>query len=175
MKLKLALHPKQVQRLQGLLPVVVVMHLGTNEKRRLQDMTDWVQKRLPWWGDKAVRRGALWLLQERNEPIRQRHLCRITPPIPESKKKVKRLLVQASECWDIGLETMPYQQFLTTKYWFLVRRAKMEEAHFKCEDCSRYYGIQVHHLNYRHRGTDHKHTNLLKVLCDRCHKDAHRI
>ncbi len=96
-----------------------------------------------------------------------------TPPLDNLPTKAQKLLKQAADCHNPGLALMPYQQFLTTKYWFLVRLAKMEEAKYRCERCGYGKTIQTHHLSYTIRGREHLNMRHLQVLCDRCHAKVH--
>lgn len=35
--------------------------------------------------------------------------------------------------------------------------------------------LQVHHNSYDYRGREHEALMMLKVLCEKCHKEAHGI
>lgn len=139
------------------------------EHRLKQQMPDLFSNRLTY----AVN----WILQRRGV-----HISENTKDVPREKKNAKRakkimkmMRKKAAETWTPDLPTMPYPLFLKTKYWHLIRTIVLTRAGHQCESCSRKYKLQVHHLDYTYRGKEHEHTDHLKVLCDRCHKDTHHI
>lgn len=67
---------------------------------------------------------------------------------------------------------MSYRLFLGTIYWNFVRDYFLNENH-KCYDCGSNEKLQVHHLNYEHRGQEHLHLEDLEVLCWKCHEKQH--
>lgn len=81
----------------------------------------------------------------------------------------------AERFWSSSLAKMEYQEFLKTPYWVTVRHIKMIEVGDKCECCGVKFGLQIHHLSYDARGSDHVRTDLLMVLCEKCHQKRHRI
>lgn len=90
-------------------------------------------------------------------------------------KKHAKYLRLANECHNPFLKKMPYEAFLKTPYWTFIRMAKILEVGERCEKCGLRYLIQVHHLTYEFRGSDHKRMDLLVVLCDTCHKKTHKL
>jgi 5-methylcytosine-specific restriction endonuclease McrA len=73
------------------------------------------------------------------------------------------------------LRAMPYAEFLRTVYWREVRKMKLRQAQGRCEHCCTREGLQVHHLHYKHRGSEHEHLDCLIVLCDACHFTRHNL
>lgn len=72
-----------------------------------------------------------------------------------------------------ALRVMPYQKFLTTRYWLLVRALIFLERGARCERCQTYDDLDVHHLTYRHRGRELFHFEDLQILCHLCHEWTH--
>jgi|GEM_PF-5976003 len=71
------------------------------------------------------------------------------------------------------LAAMPYQQFLQTKYWQLIRRAALNNALHRCEMCNFPKQLEVHHRTYKHRGYEFRHMEDLTVVCRPCHASHH--
>ena len=69
------------------------------------------------------------------------------------------------------LVTMKYKQYLTTEYWFDVRKEMHSVVGYACEICGTNKGIQVHHLHYGNRGKET--LNDLVCLCGSCHNLMH--
>lgn len=90
-------------------------------------------------------------------------------------KEHAKYLRLATECHNPDLRKMSYDAFLKTPYWTFIRMAKILEVGDKCEKCNARYSLQVHHLTYEFRGSDHKRMDLLVVLCDTCHKKTHKL
>ena len=68
------------------------------------------------------------------------------------------------------LETMTsnyYHSYLQSSTWKARRKAKLQQAKYKCKRCGERIGLQVHHLNYDRLGDER--TDDLIVLCRACH------
>lgn len=124
----------------------------------------------------------LWLEQFQN---RKRNLIAATPPkdvvlkieahVPDTVK-FERLLAaldKAKAIWSRDLAKMPYPKFLQTRYWALIRQAKLIECDSRCEVCAANESLQIHHTSYKLRGREHKNLRYLNVLCDACHSKRH--
>jgi len=71
------------------------------------------------------------------------------------------------------LKGKPYQVFLNSKYWHLVRRKVMKRDGFKCRICQSTDNLIVHHVTYKHHFKEHKHLNELMTMCTSCHTEYH--
>ena len=60
-----------------------------------------------------------------------------------------------------------YKEYLKSKTWKKRRYAKVEEAGFKCENCSETSYLEVHHKHYGNLFNED--TKDLMVLCKGCH------
>lgn len=76
--------------------------------------------------------------------------------------------------WEI-LRKEAYNTFLQSDYWKAVKQAKIKEVGKHCEQCNSSEHLQLHHVTYIHHGIEHKHLDDLKLLCEDCHKHAHKI
>jgi len=72
------------------------------------------------------------------------------------------------------LAAMPYNDFLKTRYWEIIRKRKLKDVHYQCELCLRKDHLHVHHKTYDNHGKeiDHYKTDLI-VLCKGCHAKHH--
>lgn len=109
----------------------------------------------------------------KDAPKKKREVVKAFPIRYSSKAHT--WLDKAKDTWNPLMKTMSYDIFLSTEYWQYIRNAKMEIADWKCEGCHSTNRLQVHHLDYSHRGEDHLHHEHLVVLCDFCHKRRHHI
>lgn len=72
------------------------------------------------------------------------------------------------------LRRMPYERFLGTQYWWIVRAMLLVRRGAVCEDCRvQHVVLDVHHLNYLHRGSEVFHGEDLMLLCRACHFARH--
>jgi hypothetical protein len=94
-------------------------------------------------------------------------------PNTDKAKKLLESLAKAKSAWSRELETMQYHKFLQTRYWALIRQAKLIECDAKCEVCSTGEPLQIHHTSYKLRGREHKNLRYLNVLCASCHAKRH--
>ena len=71
--------------------------------------------------------------------------------------------------------TMPYKQFLATRYWEIIREVIIYRCKNKCVICNSEKQLQVHHRSYEYRGQEHTEEGLanLTTLCRDCHKKFH--
>lgn len=72
----------------------------------------------------------------------------------------------------IYIKNMPYNDFLTTKYWQAITKQK-KYNHPSCEKCKGTEKLHTHHPNYDIRGYELFKMDELVVLCHRCHLDEH--
>ena len=71
------------------------------------------------------------------------------------------------------LNTMPYDEYLQTRYWQTVRSNALKRADYKCQlDGRRDLPLHVHHNDYRRRGYERAEDVI--VLCEECHEQFHR-
>jgi hypothetical protein len=73
------------------------------------------------------------------------------------------------------LKALPYEVFLRTPYWTIVRAYVMTMRGARCEQCSWIGALNVHHMTYSHRGEELFHLEDLKVLCEFCHMRTHEL
>lgn len=75
------------------------------------------------------------------------------------------------------LRTMPYAEYLQTKWWQDLRKEMLLCAGYKCQLCGvrgpAEGTLQVHHLTYERRGCELPKD--LVVLCSKCHEGAHSV
>ena len=67
---------------------------------------------------------------------------------------------------------MEYKKYLQSKDWSNKRKLK-RKRHKRCAICSSENNLHTHHINYKNL-TDIEQSDL-RVLCDRCHKLAHKL
>ena len=68
---------------------------------------------------------------------------------------------------------MPYQQFLGTQYWWIVKGLLVAQRGNRCEGCGSLGILDAHHLTYAHRGREVFHLDELRLLCRMCHDRQH--
>ena len=71
------------------------------------------------------------------------------------------------------LRRMPYEIFLQTDYWKIIKQRVLWES-CKCSQCGSWKNLQIHHKTYEHRGYEHLHLEDLQVLCKDCHELVHK-
>lgn len=89
--------------------------------------------------------------------------------------ELQRWIMAATAHWSDDLNLMPYNLFLKTKYWRIVRALKRLMVGNKCQKCGSSFHLETHHLHYRSRGNEHKDMNCIIILCDICHRIQHGI
>lgn len=72
-----------------------------------------------------------------------------------------------------NLLAMPYQEFLKTEYWSVIRAVAVSRAHGKCQLCFKRGLLHTHHKTYEHRGREYAHMDDLICLCRECHQKFH--
>ena len=94
----------------------------------------------------------------------------VTKPTVYSKPKGKRQRIPDRE----QLRRLPYAEFLLTPFWDEVRKTKLQDAEWQCEECGHNDEIlHVHHITYKNHGEEDKHLEDLVVLCCPCHEGRH--
>lgn len=74
------------------------------------------------------------------------------------------------------LADLPYDEFLDSIYWDIIRKYKLYESRYTCVLCGKTNTLlNVHHKTYVHRGSEYKNLQDLIVLCSDCHKKVHGI
>jgi hypothetical protein len=69
---------------------------------------------------------------------------------------------------EVGIARWTDKPFYKSTYWLLVRDAILQRDQSRCFRC-REPATQVHHLDYRFIGEDHKHPETLVSICRPCH------
>lgn len=70
------------------------------------------------------------------------------------------------------LNALPYQQYLQTRHWKLLRSKALKKAKGKCQLCNASgQQLDVHHRTYDHKGRES--LSDLIVLCHDCHSKFH--
>jgi hypothetical protein len=73
-----------------------------------------------------------------------------------------------------SLKSMPYQEYLLTTHWELLKRAVLGRTGRRCEICDNsHVEVHVHHMTYKNRGKED--IDEMACLCDRCHKKVHGL
>lgn len=70
---------------------------------------------------------------------------------------------------------MPYEKFVQTHYWWIIRNYVVALRGYQCEEkyCRDSVRLNVHHKTYEHRGEEYAHLDDLEVLCELCHHLEH--
>lgn len=94
----------------------------------------------------------------------------------KERKKLQKQNIPEKELVDMKkLRSMPYEDFLKTKYWDRVRKMKIKQSGCKCQMCGKKdIELHVHHNSYEHHGDEANHLEDLVVLCKNCHNLFHR-
>jgi hypothetical protein len=72
-----------------------------------------------------------------------------------------------------SLRGMPYERFLQTFYWQIVKAKVLEGTRGRCSRChSDSHPLDVHHLHYHNHGREHLWLDDLVPLCRDCHEMA---
>jgi hypothetical protein len=76
--------------------------------------------------------------------------------------------------WIEYLRSLPYQEYLQTSHWQLVRRTALEAANHRCQRCGeRHEPLDVHHRTYANLGCEHPAD--VVALCRNCHEEVHAV
>lgn len=99
------------------------------------------------------------------------------------RERAERLRQEQADRWRLereaeqrlrdSLPTMPYKEYLQTEHWKETRKGALKRAGYKCQLCNSDLMLQVHHRTYERRGNEQARD--LIVLCQRCHKDFHKV
>ena len=68
------------------------------------------------------------------------------------------------------LADMPYNQFLRSIYWQVIRKYLLHFRGRECAECGRGGMIHIHHESYDNHGNEHAHLEDLTILCASCHE-----
>lgn len=74
------------------------------------------------------------------------------------------------------LRRMPYNHYLSTQHWSLIRSAALKRDGSKCADCgsgSDEKPLEVHHVTYSRKGKENLED--LLTLCSECHEERHFV
>lgn len=69
--------------------------------------------------------------------------------------------------------SLPYGEYLLTKWWRNRRLERIRVAGWQCEECGEKRALQVHHLHYRSLWREKDKD--LQVLCRECHEGKHAM
>lgn len=72
----------------------------------------------------------------------------------------------------IQLRSMPYDEYLRTPEWAVMREQALERDGRRCRACNSETKLNVHHRTYARRGCED--LNDLTTLCQRCHEHFHK-
>jgi len=107
---------------------------------------------------------------------RIRELARLDGHLKCSVTKRFELLKQNAERFGAPYELikLPYNEFLKTEYWQIIRAFKLYKANYKCQLCRAKAEMHVHHSTYKYHGEELTYwaTHLI-VLCKNCHAKHH--
>jgi hypothetical protein len=91
------------------------------------------------------------------------------------REAFNQMAVEMDEDQEHELRAMPYEEFLNSSYWQIVRDLMLDTAGYRCQnDSASDQPLHVHHLTYDHRGSEWRHLEDLVVLCAKCHGRCHR-
>lgn len=65
-----------------------------------------------------------------------------------------------------------YRRYLKTAKWREIRKEKLIEVDYQCEDCGSTKDLEVHHIVYPEKLGEEDMTELA-VLCKECHENEH--
>lgn len=71
------------------------------------------------------------------------------------------------------IASLPYSEFLETRYWKLISHIVKIDKGFACELCGSKEHLEVHHTSYEHHGDEAHHLEDLICLCHKCHSKQH--
>lgn len=66
-----------------------------------------------------------------------------------------------------------YYKYLKSSKWRLKRQQKFDQVGRRCEECGSLNKLHIHHLTYDRLYVEK--LDDLKVLCEKCHSEAHKI
>ena len=70
---------------------------------------------------------------------------------------------------------MPYQKFLASAYWEIVKRVMRRHHEGRCQICGATKKLDVHHKTYRHHGLELQFLDDLMLVCRDCHQKIHNM
>jgi hypothetical protein len=73
-----------------------------------------------------------------------------------------------------AVKSIPFDHFLTTRYWFLVRAFALYQRQQQCEQCGAVEELEVYHTRRDRQGEELYHLEDLSVLCRSCHSSLPR-
>ncbi len=79
----------------------------------------------------------------------------------------------AADDFAADLRALPYQKFLESEYWSVIRAVAVSRCHGKCQLCSSRGLLHTHHKTYENRGREYAHMDDLICLCRACHQKFH--
>lgn len=102
-------------------------------------------------------------------------MSRPTPSLVYIESLVVGRSEEEIERMKAALRALPYQEYLQSDYWKLIRKCAIEQHGGICQRCRRWDRgqIDVHHTRYLNRGEEYRYLDDLKILCHECHTDAH--
>lgn len=66
-----------------------------------------------------------------------------------------------------------YSKYLRSRHWFNFRNKALDHYGTHCQSCGGNHRIEVHHLNYKHVGSEE--LSDVTVLCRTCHRTRHLV
>lgn len=76
------------------------------------------------------------------------------------------------------IDTRPatlHKKFVQSSYWKEVRLAVLIRDGKKCTVCQSIEELEVHHLSYKHLGSEHLFLGDLVTICRTCHRESHNM
>lgn len=89
----------------------------------------------------------------------------------KSEEAERRFALEDAFSYAYALRRMPYEHYLKTLRWRIVRERALQAAGRKCSECGTGDDLQVHHLTYARRGCEAPED--LAVMCRACHFAQH--
>jgi predicted HNH restriction endonuclease len=78
-----------------------------------------------------------------------------------------------------GYSRRTYSDYLKTGHWLAIKKKKLRQTRFMCEECGGKERLQVHHKRYKNnKGKSILYNERMRdliVLCENCHKRIHLL
>lgn len=87
------------------------------------------------------------------------------PRKPRRHRKTKQERIQE-------LKAMSYPEYLQTPEWKRLRDKRLKRDDYQCVRCGSATNLQVHHINYIHKGEPEEIDDTI-TLCWKCHQKIH--
>lgn len=90
----------------------------------------------------------------------------------ELSEDARRAIIGYYMCYDGDNRERPYKQYLCSPIWKYTSSVLKVFGGYTCQECGKRSSpahLRVHHVSYRHVGSELEHLEDLEVLCTDCH------